>query len=201
MAQWTSLEIAKLIASLLTPLVVVVIGYWLNRRLKRIELENQARTREYIEEKERARDELERRHKPHIQFRIGCNFFGPQGGSVIAEFVISAHNLSVVRHEFCKIILRVRGIPHEAPLSLLERHPHRLAFPDKLLETDIVPPDWNFIFVEPGVNQETTFVTKIQAKYRYILARAEFRYERHTPHTTERMFEVCPRVADTAARK
>ena len=34
---WTSIEIAKLIASVLTPIAVAVLGLWLNRRLKRIE--------------------------------------------------------------------------------------------------------------------------------------------------------------------
>jgi hypothetical protein len=34
---WTSLEIAKLIVSGLTPLAVVVAGFWINRQLKRFE--------------------------------------------------------------------------------------------------------------------------------------------------------------------
>ena len=46
-----------------------------------------------------------------------CNFFGPCDGSFIAEFVISAHNLSVVRQEFPQIFLRIRGIPRESKLS------------------------------------------------------------------------------------
>jgi hypothetical protein len=66
----------------------------------------------------------------------------------------------------------------------------RLAFPDKLSNLNIVPKHYEFIFVEPGVNQEITFVTTISTKYRYILARAEFRYDQHTPHSTERMFAV-----------
>jgi hypothetical protein len=34
---WTSLEIAKLVVSALTPLVVVIIGLWISRSLKRLE--------------------------------------------------------------------------------------------------------------------------------------------------------------------
>ena len=32
---WNGLEIAKLIASLTTPIMVALIGFWLNRRLKK----------------------------------------------------------------------------------------------------------------------------------------------------------------------
>lgn len=63
----------------------------------------------------------------------------------------------------------------------------------KVLETDIVPDNWNFIFVEPGVGQEIGFVTRIEQDYLYIIARAEFYYDkekRSTPHSIERMFEV-----------
>ncbi|MFT3786329.1 MAG: hypothetical protein QM770_09195 [Tepidisphaeraceae bacterium] len=36
-ALWNSLEVSKLIAAVLTPLSVIVFGYWLNGRLKQIE--------------------------------------------------------------------------------------------------------------------------------------------------------------------
>lgn len=74
--------------------------------------------------------------------------------------------------------------------NLRERHGGRLEFKHKQLDTDIVPTDWNYIFIEPGVRQEICFVTRIEENYRYILALAEFYYDTFTPHNIERMFEV-----------
>lgn len=187
---WNSLEIAKLAVSLLTPLLVVLLGYWFNRRLKEIEQENQQRSQLYAKEQERIRDEIERRHYPHIEFTIECNFYGPQQGWYIAEFVIFARNTSLVRHEFKKITLRVRGMKQDEEPSLWEGHGDRLQLKHKLLETDIVPQNWNYIFVEPDVTQRICFISRIPADYRYIVAWAQFSYDQYTPHNIERLFEV-----------
>lgn len=188
---WSSLEIAKLLVSLLTPLVVVGVGYLFNLRLKKMEQENQERNK--LEERriQEMRDQLERRHEPHIEFTIDCNFFGPQQGKLIAEFIISANNKSLVRHQFKNIFLRVRGIKKDAPLELLEKYPNRLQFDELIFkEPDIKPGNWDFIFVEPGVIQQISFITRIDEDYRFLLAHAEFYYDRFTPHSIERMFEV-----------
>jgi hypothetical protein len=74
---WTSLELAKLFVSLLTPLIVAVLGYWFNRCLKEIDHENWRRIELNAQEQQRLRDEIERRHKRHIEFTLGCTFFGP----------------------------------------------------------------------------------------------------------------------------
>ena len=72
-----------------------------------------------------------------------------------------------------------------------------MEFKNKLLDTDIMPQDWNYIFVEPGVRQEICFVTRIEEDYRYIIALAEFYYDQFTPHNIERMFEVCHRPVNS----
>lgn len=66
---WNSLEVAKLIADFLIPLLVVILGFVFNRRLKEIEQQNQSRIQQYEEEQQQMRDEIERRYKPHIEFR------------------------------------------------------------------------------------------------------------------------------------
>jgi hypothetical protein len=187
---WSSLEVAKLLVSLLTPVLVVIIGYWLNRRLNEIDQENQRRSQLREEEQQRLRDEIERRHDPHIEFTINCNLFGPVAGWYIAEFVITAKNVSLVRHQFPEIILRVRGIKQDETPELWDGHGDRLEFRHKLFEANVVLEKWNYIFVEPGVAQQITYVTRIEEAYRYILARAEFHYDQFTPHSIERMFEV-----------
>jgi len=46
---WTSLEIAKLIESLLIPLVIVILGYYFNRRLKQIDQNKEDRHHQEVQ--------------------------------------------------------------------------------------------------------------------------------------------------------
>ena len=48
----------------------------------------------------------------------------------------------------------------------------------------------NFLFVEPGVKQDITYVTKIPKIYKYFVAHATFNYDEYTPHFAEKVFDV-----------
>jgi hypothetical protein len=187
---WNSLEVAKLLVSLLVPILLLVLGFFFDRRLKEIEQENEKSNRQREEAFQRQRDETERRHEPHIGFTIACTFFGPDHGWYIAEFVIFAKNTSLVRHKFREILLRVRGFKKDETPGLWEGHGERMEFRHPLLKTNLIPPDWNYIFVEPGVTQQISFISRIPDDVLYIVAKAEFNYDEYTPHTIERMFEV-----------
>lgn len=189
--QWNSLEIAKLLVSILTPIAIVILGFLFNQRLQKLERETEDTRRKEEAKEQNEREELERRYWPHIEFDIECNFFGPHQGKYAAEFILTANNKGITKHEFKSIILRVRGIPQGAPLSFwTERYEHRLDFPEKIVEDEVKPKSWNYIFVEPGVKQRISYMTIIDANIRFITARAEFYYEKYTPHSTEKMFEV-----------
>ena len=98
-------DIVRLVISALTPIIIVILGFWFNQRLKEIDKEQQERNRIYEEDKQSQKEEIERRYHPHIEFTIDALIHGPQQGYFIAEFVIYAHNKSLVRHEFKEIIL------------------------------------------------------------------------------------------------
>lgn len=194
-------EIAKLIADYLTPILVAFFGFLFSFRLKGIDQQNQRRNQIYQEEKaqqqaeierkeKQRREELERRYKPHIEFTIDANFYGPQQGFYIAEFVIYADNKSLIRHEFTDISFRVRGVKKEQQPFLWKGQEPRLCFPEKLFETNLKPKGWNFMFVEPGVKQAFTFATRVEDSFFCLIARAEFHYDNPTPHSIERVFHV-----------
>ena len=88
----TDYEIISLITSTLTSIAIVVLGFWLNRRLKQFDNAYQRQSELGREEKEQKRAEVERRYYPHIEFTMKANFFSPQKGKYVAEFVIYAHN-------------------------------------------------------------------------------------------------------------
>jgi hypothetical protein len=137
------------------------------------------------------RERLQRMRQPHIQFRLDCNFYGPEGDAYIAEVLLIASNQGRILQKFKKITLRIRGIENNQPLAHWEDHEPRLKFPAKIVEdVPIIPPRYNYFFVEPGVEQKFTYITKIPASVKYILVYAEFFYDPTTPQSTERVFQV-----------
>ena len=201
---WNSLEFTKLFVSGLIPLIITVFGFLFSRRLGEIESKRQHE----IEEKKSAQAEAEKRQKkkdqiehedriskftPHIQFEIDCNFFGPHNGKFAAEFILTANNRGITKHNFESIILRVRGIKEKEKLFLWKPlYPCRLKFPIEILKDDVIPYDLEYYFVEPGVCQRFNYITIIEKDVRFITARAEFMYthKNYKPHTAERMFEL-----------
>ncbi|TLD43299.1 MAG: hypothetical protein JETT_0468 [Candidatus Jettenia ecosi] len=129
-------------------------------------------------------------HIPHIEFTIQCIFFGPQNGMYIAEFILNACNRGCTTQRFPRIMLRVLGIRSGERLSFWEGNEPRLRFPEKILETAVIPKDRDFILVEPGIKHDINFTTIIPHEYRFIIARAEFHYEKYPPQSTEKVFEL-----------
>ncbi len=81
-------------------------------------------------------------------------------------------------------MLRVRGIKDE-PFSFRAGEDSRVAFPHKILETNLVERSWNFIFVEHAVTQRISFSTLIPDDYTYVLAHLMFEYKKYWPHTAD----------------
>ncbi|MEK6337359.1 MAG: hypothetical protein AABM67_20750 [Acidobacteriota bacterium] len=131
-------------------------------------------------------------HRRRVEFSIDCNFFGPQQEQYLAEFRLHAVNKGVVVHRFPSIELRVLGLKKSDPISFWEDRKPRVEFPHKVMQAEIVHDKYSYIFVEPGVEQVITYVTTFPAEYRFILARAEFRYDRRNPHSAEKVFELTP---------
>lgn len=186
---FVSIDVARLFVSGLTPLIVVVLGYVFNQRLKKYQVEWEQR-----------QAEIERRHKERIEFSINANFYGPKQGSFLSEFLIYIHNKSNVEHNSNNITLRVRGLKKdEEPTEWVDGdREHEVEFPCKLIDENVIPEDMRPIFVEPDVKQPITYVTRIDEEYEYILANAKFHYigksakEGYEPHSVERLFALEP---------
>jgi|GEM_PF-3219537 len=213
---WNSLEIAKIAVTAITPIVVVGVGYLISRQLKNsefrmqkeLEKDREERALRYEEQKdserfrrEEQKAEIERRYTPHIELRIDCQFFGPRDDQFLATFCVQASNKGQVVHKFPSVVLRVRGIKGE-PFQHWQGHEPRAYFPHNVFETDLIPSDWNFIFIEPGVSHQITITTVIPAEYSYVLAYAEFAYKEYWPHTAEAVFFLPQRaVQPTVGQK
>ncbi|CAA6807442.1 MAG: Unknown protein [uncultured Thiotrichaceae bacterium] len=194
---WNTLEAAKLIVSFSTPVVVVALGYYFSHQLKQFDRNNEARRQKELEAKEGERNELERKYKLRVEFTIDAIFHGNQNGSNLVEVVATINNKSAIQHKFTAINLRALGIKKGESIDLwsptiLNKQiaTKKINFPEKILKESLIPPQWNYIFVEPGVKQEITYPTSIPENISYILATVEFHYDANTPHTAEHMFKV-----------
>jgi len=192
------------LTGILSTLIVSVLTLVVNRRREkqqqerddRLRKEQQAREdnlRREQQEREAEAERQRRTYSPHIEFEIHSNFYGPEGDGYIAELLLVADNKGLIQQKFKDIRLRVRGIESEGALSYWQGHEPRLEFPLKLIDdVSILPQGYNYFFVEPGIEQVFTYVTKIPASVKYILVYTEFAYDQFTPHTTERVFAVRP---------
>lgn len=143
----------------------------------------------------------ERSHARRVAFSIECNFFGPQQGQYVAEFLLRIKNQGLVIHRFKTLKLRVRGIAKNTPLQPWQQQPSRLSFPETLIdETNVIfHGKYQYIFVEPGVEQVITFVGTVPEAMSFILARAQFEYSDGRTHSTERVFSPASNQNATSA--
>ena len=190
---WTTLEIAKLLASLATPLVVAAVGFMVSLRLKDYDRKQQREEddrKKTIERSEASeRDEIERRHTPHIEVNVEVSFLGKRDGKHLTRIVVIAANKGQVLHKFNRILLRLRGIKDE-PFEYIENRSPHAAFPHKILDINLVQENWNFIFIEPGVTQRISLNTLVPEDFSYVLAHTLFEYKKYWPHTADALCAV-----------
>jgi len=139
-------------------------------------------------------------HRPRIEFDISCNVVGESESEHIVEFQITANNKGKIKFTFAELKLRVRGIKDSSEFQYLG-NTHRLEFPCKIFEENIIPEKYMYYFVEPGTKQTFTYTTKIGSNIKYIAVFASFKYKQRIrlefhpfrvvaeQHTCERAFD------------
>jgi hypothetical protein len=50
-----------------------------------------------------------------------------------------------------------------------------MEFPEKVLDENIIPSKYKYYFVEPGINQAISYITKIPKNMRFVVAFAAFK--------------------------
>lgn len=191
-----------------------IISIYNSRSNRGREREQQARDDLLRKEQQQREDKIREEQRiaaPHIEFSIDCNIYGPEKDYYLAEFLLTADNKGLVQQQFEDIFLRVRGIERDVGLDEWKNNEPRLAFPKelginnvKVVPNKIRSPEgittYKHFFVEPGVKQVFTYITRIPSSIKYIAARAAFHYDPTTPHTTERVFRVQASEATYAQR-
>lgn len=187
-------DLVGLTGILATATVSIFSVLWNTRIQKRLRDEHFSREdiiRKDYETKEDERKKIERVHSPQIEFDLSARFFGPEKDEYLLEIRLNLTNSGLVQQKLWDPKLRILGIRKGVSLHFRAKDPYRMEFPEKVLPLrDILPREYNFFFVEPGVHQDISYVTKVSSSIGYVLVYSEFHYNPATPHTAERLFEV-----------
>ena len=114
-------------------------------------------------------------HRPRIEFDIKCNVIGSNEDDYLVEFIVIANNKGNIRFTFHELQLRVRGMNKENSFAYW-RESKRMAFPEKILDENIIPSKYKYYFVEPSTNQAISYITKVPKNMQFITAFAAFKY-------------------------
>jgi len=143
---------------------------------------------------------LQRDFVPRCEFELHCDFFGPEGDDYLVYISLRITNRGKTRRTFKSIAFRLRGIEEGAPLEYFNPElPGRLRFQKPLLRANFVdrPENEYHFYIEPQVSQVFTYVSKIPANIRYVLAYASMvpvtdEHEEEGVFAEERLFQVRP---------
>jgi hypothetical protein len=176
-------EILKIILDKgLLALLAVVVGFWLKKWQ-----EDRIRT-------------AERHLVPRAQLDVKCKFYGPQKGEFLVEVSMLVKNKGNTRRKFKSVRIRLRGISGGEELTFWDpQRKGRADFPLLLVKDDLLLGSTGeyYYYVEPGVDQVFTYVTKIPETVRYALCHVKFvsiaekqEDQAENEFTEERLFEV-----------
>jgi hypothetical protein len=182
-----NLETIDTLIAATIPLLILYIGYRIDRRLKSDQ-----------EAKQKEQDTIERKHNARIQFELDGKVFGPQKGIFIAELTVILHNKGLIRNFVNDLHLNVRGIENDSNIELFKEKDQKgnidslIKFPIKIIDTDMLQKrnEKDGFFVEPGVLQKFTYVASIPDNIRFILVRSNFKYHEKSKHSVQKVFEL-----------
>jgi hypothetical protein len=191
---FSMIEELKVVASFTTPIIVGYIGWLVNTRLKDIDhkraLELEESRQHYQEEKEQRKEKLERTYEEIVEFDIDGSFYGPQNQNFILCLELILKNKGKVIKRLRSLEVRIRAIRHDEELSYFSETDRRLKFPHKLTDGNILPKDWVYSFVEPGVIQKYSYTTKVGTEYSFVVVNAKFKYDDKGEHSVEKVLEL-----------
>jgi hypothetical protein len=100
-------------------------------------------------------------------------------------------NKGLTQRKVGQISLRCLGIEKGTSFDLWAKHGGRVAFPKKILKIDnLIPENYNYMFVEPGVDQEYRYISRVPENIAYVLVHSQFSYGPLAPHSAEKVLKV-----------
>jgi len=141
--------------------------------------------------------------KPRVQFDLDCHLLplGSGGRAYLAEVFFIFENKGFVEHRLYDLSLSIHGLSDATstgqPPAESTRLFNRRLFPRQV----IVPPNYKWYFVRPGVRQIITYQALLSEPGPFIQVMSGFTYRERSkwPHTARRVFSVSSKAASAIA--
>jgi hypothetical protein len=139
---------------------------------------------------------MTRKFRRRIQLDLDCKIYDLASNPLkrVAEIQFCIENKGLVNHRMRELTVSIHSLQTDSQLEVKDKT-GELVFPAVLLErTNIVPPDYRYYFVRPGIRQLITHIVPLDASISLIRVTAGFHYDRHAnfPHTVRRVFQAYP---------
>jgi hypothetical protein len=132
--------------------------------------------------------------KRRLQFDLDCRFVPLQQNPdrTVAELQFIFENKGFVEHKLWNLNVSVHALDAEDKLTAKEAT-REIQFWCRLLpEIQLVPKDYDYYFVRPGVRQIITHIIAVPSAISAIRVTSGFYYDRRKryPHTARRVFQL-----------
>jgi hypothetical protein len=132
--------------------------------------------------------------KPRLQFDVELHTLSlrSNSNSKIVELVFIFENKGFVEHRIWKLNVSVHALASETELKS-KPNINELVFTERLLpQTQLVPANYGYYFVRPGVRQAIIHIIAIPSSVSVVRVTASFDYNQNDryPHTVRRVFAV-----------
>jgi hypothetical protein len=132
--------------------------------------------------------------KQRLQFDVDCRFVrlphNPR--ALLAELQFIFENKGFVEHRLWNLTVSVHALEEESRLEA-KAATQEIQFQTRVLpKTELVPKQYGYYFVRPGVRQVITHIIEVPVDLSVIRVTASFEYNRDKeyPHTVRRIFSV-----------
>jgi hypothetical protein len=104
---------------------------------------------------------------------------------------LQIQNIGEVRLKSNKIKLSVRGINKQTKLKIGdEKILHQIIFKEKIYEENLVPKEWEYTFIDPGVTQDYQYVILIPKDFKYLLLESKIYFNKKDFQLTSNIIKI-----------
>jgi hypothetical protein len=122
---------------------------------------------------------FKRSFAPKIKINISGVILGSDSlGQMILRTELTMENSGDVRFRARELMLTVRGIKEPIFSKGDDKILNQVLFNDKIYQDNLVPIEWGYTFIDPGVTQRYLHTILIPSEYKYLLLESKVTYSK-----------------------
>jgi len=135
---------------------------------------------------------FKRSFAPKIKIKLSGDIFDKDSSNQnILIATLQIQNIGEVRLKSNKIKLSVRGINKHTKLKIGdEKILHQIIFKEKIYEENLVPKEWEYTFIDPGVTQDYQYVILIPKDFKYLLLESKIYFNKKDFQLTSNIIKI-----------